>query len=471
MNPFGTSRIRLWSIGSFGATVLILFAALTGSKLLAQDASYRPPKVALLDGGPKAIYSSDPDDSWNRIFYYLFSRRIETRLSEQFPEGAPFVDGVSTRLFERDEIGDRAIDPLYPSNFANSGKYLVLTDPAYANFKKALQDALDDNVQRSPVARALMQSDLWGAHDIVFVPFPRGNEKDLEQRRAIVLDLISRLIKKIALTPEEIKSLPDNYSAALREHSFPDVFAKASEWTEVLWFYPRAHDDLAGFRRTSRVFLKLKEPRRDVQTFLNGIPDRQESNPISGLHGVALVTQLLLIDSNGQLEPTSLTSEIQVRLFETVNRDSIKPNDGTLKATDGTFERARLQVCEINRQLFLREPASGGLVQEDNNSRAYGGHYGFAEGEPVGQGGPNLSMMVTSPVQVTLRARCAFCHGDGLTQLMTFAIARAPHSHPPPVKQLNSSEHETAKLAIEQKEKQKEFQALLAYFDRRIVRH
>jgi hypothetical protein len=160
MNPFGTSRIRLWSIGSFGATVLILFAALTGSKLLAQDASYRPPKVALLDGGPKAIYSSDPDDSWNRIFYYLFSRRIETRLSEQFPEGAPFVDGVSTRLFERDEIGDRAIDPLYPSNFANSGKYLVLTDPAYANFKKALQDALDDNVQRSPVARALMQSDL-----------------------------------------------------------------------------------------------------------------------------------------------------------------------------------------------------------------------------------------------------------------------------------------------------------------------
>ena len=131
---------------------------------------------------------------------------------------------------------------------------------------------------------------------------------------------------------------------------------------------------------------------------------------------------------------------------------------------DGTFERARLQVCEISRKLFLQDPASGGLVPEDDNSLAYAGHYSFAEGEPVEQG-------VTSPVQVTLRARCTFCHGDGLTQLMTFAIVRAPHSHPPPVKQLNSSEHETAKLAIEQKEKLKEFQALLAYFDRRTVRH
>jgi hypothetical protein len=189
------------------------------------------------------------------------------------------------------------------------------------------------------------------------------------------------------------------------------------------------------------------------------------------LDGVALVTQLLLIDSNGKVEPTSLTSEVQVRLFETAKNGSIKPNDGTLKMMDGTFERARLQVCEISRKRFLREPGSGGLVQEDDNSRAYAGHYGFAEGEPVGQGGPSLSAEVISPIQVTLRARCSFCHREDLTQLMTFAIVRAPHSHPPPIKQLNSSEDETAKLAIEKKEKQKEFQALLAYFDQRAARH
>ncbi len=379
------------------------------------------------------------------------------------------MDGISTRLFERDEIGDRAIDPLYPSNSVYTGRHLVLTDPAYADFKKALQEALDHNSQRSPVARALMQSDLWGAHDILFFPFPRADEKDLGQLRVIVLDLISRLIRKIALTSEEIRSLAHNYPAAVREYSFPDVFAQDSGWTEVLWFYPRAHDSFAGFRRTSRVFLKLKQHPSDVQQFLDGMPDRQENNPVFGLDGAALVTQLLLIDSQGKLEPTSLTSEIQVRLFETVNRDSIKPYDGTLKMINGTFERARLQVCEISRKLFLRDPESGGLVQEDANSLAYAGRYGFAEGEPVGQGSTNLRRMVTSPVQVTLRARCAFCHGDDLTQLNTFAIARPPH--PPPVRRLNPSERETAKLVIEQKEKQKEFQALLAYFDRRTARH
>ena len=471
MNPSGSSHIRLWLVGLVGATVLILLATLSGSNMAAQEESSSPAKAALLAGGPKAIYSDDPNDSWNRIFYYLFSRSIETRLSDQFPEGAPFVDGISTRLFERDEIGDRAIDPFYPSNGVNAGTTLVLIEPTYSNFKKALQDALDEKSPRAPLARALMGNDLWAAHDILFIPLLPADEKDLRGPRLIILDLISRLIKKIALTPAEIKSLPANYSAAVREHSFPDVFAKDSGWVEVLWFYPRVHDDVAGFRRTSRVFLNVKQAPGEVQTFLNGIPDRQDSDPIFGLDGVALVTQLLLIDSNGKVEPTSLTSEVQVRLFETAKNGSIKPNDGTLKMMDGTLERARLQVCEISRKRFLREPGSGGLVQEDDNSRAYAGHYGFAEGEPVGQGGPSLSAEVISPIQVTLRARCSFCHREDLTQLMTFAIVRAPHSHPPPIKQLNSSEHETAKLAIEKKEKQKEFQALLAYFDQRAARH
>jgi len=465
-------HIRRWPVTILCAAILAFFVGLIGSYVVAQEKTYSPPQATLIGSAPQPIYSSDPNDAWNRIFYYLFSRRIETRLSDLFPEGAPFVDGISTRLFERDEIGDRAIDPLYPSNFANTGRYLVLTDPAYANFKKALQDALDDNGKRSPEARALMQSDLWGAHDIFSVPFPQADEKDLGKLRMIVLDLISRLIKKIALTPEEIKSLPDNYSTAVRQHSFPDVFARDSGWIEVLWVYPRAHDDVAGFRRTARVFLKLKHPQSAVQSFLDGMPDREESDPLFGLDGVALVTQLLLIDSKGKVEPTSLTSEVQVRLFETATKDSIKPNDGTLKMMDGAFERARLQVCEVSRKLFLQDPASGGLVPEDDNSPAYAGHYGFAEGEPVGQGGPNLNLTAIAPVQVTLRVRCAFCHGEGLNQLMTFAISRPPHpKSSPPVKQLNSNEHETARLAIAEKEKRRDYQALLAYFDREIPRH
>jgi hypothetical protein len=448
------------------AAILATLVALTVLRLAAEGPAQGPPKAVLPARVPEPIYSSDSKDPWNRIFYFLFSRRIEARLSDLFPEGAPFVDGISTRTFERDEIGDRAIDPLYPSNFVNTGSRLVLTEPAYADFRKALQDALDENVQRSVIARALMESDLWGAHDILFCPLLPADERELGERRLAALELISRLIRKVALTPEEIKSLPNNYSAAVQEHYFPDVFAKGSGWIEVLWFHPRAHDSSAGFRRTSRVFLKVQQPQPNLQRFLDGMRDRAESDPIYGLDGVALVTQLLLVDSQGKIEPTSMTSEVQVRLFETVSASTIKPNDGTLKKIDGTFERARLQVCEISRRVLLRDLNSGGLVPEDDSSRAYSGHYAFAEGEAVGLG-PNLAELVEAPIEVTLRARCAHCHNEGLTQVNTFAIARGPRpSNSPPVRQLNPAGYETANFAIAEKMKRGDFESLRAYFNR-----
>ena len=70
-----------------------------------------------LPSAPELIYAQDPNDAWNRIFYFLFSRRIEARLSDEFPEGAPFREKplfesdalpkvpASTRGFERTQIG------------------------------------------------------------------------------------------------------------------------------------------------------------------------------------------------------------------------------------------------------------------------------------------------------------------------------------------------------------------------------
>jgi hypothetical protein len=441
--------MRLWRGGIAVVLTTLLGYAVIAQAPAAQESAYSPPRAALLPAAPEAIYSSDPSDPWNRIFYYLFSRRIGTRLDYEFPEGAPFVDSVSTRTFERDEIGDRAIDPLYPSHFVITGSRLVLTEPAYTDFRQALHEALDEKSARSIIARALMQSDLWGAHDTLFFPFQPADEKELGQHRLEALELISRLIRKVALTREEIKTLSDNYSTATQNHAFPDVFGRDSGWVEVVWFHPRAHDMFAGFRRTARVFLKPTQPQHNVQKFLDGLPERNESDPIAGLDGVALITQLLLIDSRGRLRPTALTSEAQVRLFG-------KTNAGRLKRTS-------LEVCEISRKLFVREPRSGGLVAEAESTPVYGGGYGFAEGEQTGPDAP----VVSPPVQVTLRARCAFCHGDDLTRLNTFSIARPPQAPHPPVKQLNRAAHETANFDITQKTKDKSFEGLHEYFDGR----
>jgi transglutaminase-like putative cysteine protease len=153
---------RLFCVGLTLAFALL--ASTQGRSFRVQAPEHVSPKSAFL-AAPEPIYSLNPNDSWNRIFYFLFSRRVETRLSDEFPEGAPFSEKplfeddallkihVSTRVFERTEIGDRAIDPLYPSFLSSDGSRILLDEPAYSRFVIALQDALSENVPRLAIAR------------------------------------------------------------------------------------------------------------------------------------------------------------------------------------------------------------------------------------------------------------------------------------------------------------------------------
>jgi len=414
---------------------------------------------------PESVYAQDPNDSWNRIFCFLFSRRMEVRLSDEFPEGAPFgkegVDvnllrigrQVSTRSFERDEVGDSAIDPLYPVSLDGSAARFVLSDPNYSEFTKALQDALIESGKeggkhasdpsRSLLARALMQSDLWSAHDIFFVPFLPADEKALGARRRVVVDLLARLIRKIALTPDEIKSLPDNYAAAMRKYQLPDLFHPESGWIEVEWFADRQHDRDAGYRRVSRIFVKPAHPPSDVQKFLDARPGQDATD----LDGVALVMQLLLIDAKGNVAPTSLSTDVRLLKYD--------------RTPEGIFQKTAMQVWEVSRRLFVRDPVSAGLVEEDENFPAYAvQNYHFANSYFETRAGERL---VGPPVQVRLRTRCAACHRDSnLTQLRTFAIALPPH--PPPIRQANPAAHEEADFDIAEKNKQKDLRSLRGYF-------
>lgn len=111
----------------------------------AQRAPSDLPRVGL-GATPELIYSVNPNDPWNKIFYFLFSRKLTVRLSSDFAEGAPFIDRsgrkVSTRVFERNETGDRAIDPMYPTFAVGFGSMLALSDSAYPAFTQALRAAL-----------------------------------------------------------------------------------------------------------------------------------------------------------------------------------------------------------------------------------------------------------------------------------------------------------------------------------------
>src|SRR5262245_43346999 len=147
--------------------------------VLAPPQAAQPP--AAVD--PPRIYSADPADPWNRLFAALFTRTVRTRYSAEFPDRGPlqqsperfmgpafappppFGAGVSTRVFDRHEEGDRAIDALYPTFLGRTGPSEVLVEPRRRELVRTLAAALDDRTPRTPLARALMQADLWSACD------------------------------------------------------------------------------------------------------------------------------------------------------------------------------------------------------------------------------------------------------------------------------------------------------------------
>ena len=53
--------------------------------MIVAHSAQQSPNAVFLDA-PSPVYAPDPNDSWNKIFFYLFSRRVETRVTDEFPE-------------------------------------------------------------------------------------------------------------------------------------------------------------------------------------------------------------------------------------------------------------------------------------------------------------------------------------------------------------------------------------------------
>jgi uncharacterized protein (TIGR03067 family) len=388
---------------------------------------------------PQAVYAADPTDPWNRMFSCLFTRTFKARLSDDF--------GESKRVVERTEYGDRAIEPLYLSatgewNNRQGGVYLVVTEPLYSRFKKALDEALNERRQRPPLARALMQADVWAAHDILsrnYIFVGEEGKQRLDRRNELVR-LLGQFVKKLALTPKEIKVLPDNYAAAVGVHDLPDLFGADSGWWEVRWSKERLHDAAADYRRVARVFIKPATSPKDRIKFLNGmrLGSNNHSKPSKQLEAVALLTQNLLIDSDGKVVPSPLTYEVQVRTF--------------VKDKDGKLVRTESKQYELNRQKLLHDPKGGGFVEADDKVAVYlpsaGNNYRFAS-RPHGH---------DEPIMVRLGTRCAACHGRAV--VFTFDMEPDESGALPPVTLLRPSDNEHARYVIGRKVEHKDFNAL-----------
>jgi hypothetical protein len=434
------------------AGIVLHFAAL--ALLCSAQSGHSQRFGSLPKNEPQAIYHPDPEDSWNRIFYCLFTQTVKTRLSQDFSEGAPFTSTrmmgfpefrVSSSLFERIEGGDGANDPLSPSFLTSAGAAEALVEPRYSMLKRALADALGESRDRPALDRALMQGDVWAAFDILsgyrYIKGPQG--ESLNERRSELAPLLARFIRKLALTPEEIKRLPDNYAAASGAHRLPDLFGTRSEWMEIRWFPERLHDESFRFRRVARVFIKAASQPANRQAFLNEFRE-EVGGGAARLAAVALVTQSLLIDSNGAVVPSPITFEVQLRSF--------------IKDGRSNWVRTELGQFEISRKLSLSSPRSGGMVALDDKVGSYlpsaGNDYSFAS--------PQSSHIAgfAEPVYAALRTRCVSCHGPDIKTIVTFAFHTGPEP-PPPVERLNPAENKHGNYVARRKMERDDFKALL----------
>jgi hypothetical protein len=419
---------------------------------------------------PQAIYADDPKDCWNRIFYCLFTRTVIIRVTEDFPDAAPFdattnlmgtSTAVTTRVLERIESGDRAIDPLYPHEQfrPDTGAAQVLEEPRYSRFKQALTEALNEKTNRLPLARALMQSDAWAAYDVLSMDVSDSALPDapiplFQKRQAELRPLLARFLKKLALTAGEIQSLPDNYALAASAQGLPDLFGRNSEWLEVSWLTNRWHDGAAGNRRSARVFIKPLVPPKDKQAFLNTFWNEYHgraefyARPDYSEHvaAVALVVQSLLLDSSGKAVPSPMTFSVETRMF--------------LRDKGGKLTQGKFAEYELNRRLFLTKPSSGGLAVFTENSPAYvrgrnAFDFGFAS---TPEDPPNFEPQPA--MLISMRSRCISCHGPEGQFIITFSF-ESPNPPAPPVKLLQASGRVRAEYVADKKMKQEDLKQLL----------
>lgn len=253
------------------------------------------------------MYDPSPNHPWNRVFRQLYRRTTS--------------DG--------NEYGSDELDPLLWSNTT-----YLLNGGSHQEAIRVLDEFLTthaENLIRDPLKRAMFQHDLWAVFDWLAAqpePYP-------DQRQALETRL-ARMLKRVALTKDEIASLPDNYKLAVESHSFPAQFQKDHPEAAFLpadLFQPDSawiamgreggpvamtHVSSSPFlgRSVFLVFVRSPAGRAGTLAFIESL--NKEATPVTG-NGfeVALVRRMLLIDDQGKLTLSPLIETVQLRHFST----------------------------------------------------------------------------------------------------------------------------------------------------------
>ncbi|MCI0588267.1 MAG: hypothetical protein L0323_15665 [Planctomycetes bacterium] len=317
-----------------GLPLLAAVAAPLGSQ-----AESRPAEESSRPG----IYSCVPDHPWELVHRALWVRTE--------PDGK--------------EHGVDDLDPLlWPQS-----RYL-LEEPAFSRAVSALDAFLATNAERlfpDPLKRVVLQRDLWAIFDWL-----ASVSRESEPRAAELAKQIARAMRRVALSSEEIRSLPHNYDAAVASGAFPPgpTAGERSEpflgpglldldgsWVRLAQEGPEplapSHLHHVDGRSLFLVCLRLPGGREATVQYLRKLRDfpeplvhegeRRRLNPSLPQFppgtAVALLRRTLAIDDQGRLTTTPVTESVQVRLFRSIENPAPEFGcDGELFPFQEVFE-------------------------------------------------------------------------------------------------------------------------------------
>src|ERR1019366_646448 len=306
------------------------------------------------------IYDPSPSHLWNRLHSALFIRT-------DFPSTAQVPDALDPPLWSHTQY--------------------LLAQPSHERVLGILDEFLQtsgERLIRDPFKRAMLQRDLWAVFDwsVEREPDRLGEPAYDKQKRELQSRLVA-VMRRLALTPNEIRALPSNYAQAVASGQFakeydpehpdrpflpPDLFNRNSSWVGVAGNganEPVAAGHAHAFSRSSfLVFIRLPGGRKATFDYMQTLwdfprpwiprpdDDRHEQtieNPelpqFPAGTQVALVRQMMLFDQLGNLQSTPITESIQFRVYRTVS---------TLDGSNGASGSSRADAIKKSGQDFYQ---------------------------------------------------------------------------------------------------------------------
>jgi hypothetical protein len=287
------------------------------------------------------LYDPDPKHLWNRLHQALHVRL--TDLSNPEKEQALLPGDQSSHALELDAF-----------LWSNRSTFLRFGQPhktALAVLDEFL--AIDGaKLVQEPTKRALLQRDLWAVFDWTRSWHTDGPGRSLRTR-------LAKVIERLALSPEEIKALPDNFAAVAattKVAGFPaDLWDTQGPWvligddnknTNGARTLTPVHESFFGGRSAFVVLVKAGASRHQTIRFVQQKDDKGKSFPAQ----VALVRRMLLIDQEGRIRLTPITEAVQMRgegaerEFKLDRKEFLAGNtkQSLLRVTEDDRERAEI---------------------------------------------------------------------------------------------------------------------------------